>query len=77
MKKCLKEQIEIFIKKSNELKELEEKLSAIEVARTSGNKEKIVGKVGNVLKYIADKGIEVGIAALPYLGEISKLIQNM
>ena len=62
---------------NKEKEELEEKLSAIEVARTSGNKEKIVGKVGNVLKYIADKGIEVGIAALPYLGEISKLIQNM
>lgn len=57
--------------------ELEEKLSAIEVAKTSGNKEKLVGKVGNVLKYIADKGIEVGIAALPYLGEISKFIQTM
>lgn len=60
-----------------EKEELEEKLSAIEVAKTSGNKEKLAGKVGNVLKYIADKGIEVGIAALPYLGEIAKLIQNL
>jgi hypothetical protein len=60
-----------------EKEELEEKLSAIEVAKTSGNKEKLAGKVGNVLKYIADKGIEVGIAALPYLGEISKFIQSM
>lgn len=60
-----------------EKEELEEKLSAIEVAKTSGNKEKLAGKVGNVLKYIADKGIDVGIAALPYLGEIAKLIQNL
>jgi len=60
-----------------EKEELEEKLSAIEVAKTSGNKEKLAVKVGNVLKYIADKGIEVGIAALPYLGEISKFIQSM
>lgn len=55
--------------------ELEEKLAAIEVAKISGNKEKLGNKVGNVLKYIADKGIEVGIAVLPYLGEISKLIK--
>lgn len=55
--------------------ELEEKLAAIEVAKISGNKEKLGDKVGNVLKYIADKGIEVGIAVLPYLGEISKLIK--
>lgn len=60
-----------------EKEELEEKLSAIEVAKTSGNKEKLIGKVNNVLKYIADKGIEVGIAALPYLGEISKFVKSM
>lgn len=60
-----------------EKEELEEKLSAVEVAKTSGNKEKLMGKVGNVLKYIADKSIEVGIAALPYLGEISEFIKSM
>jgi hypothetical protein len=60
-----------------EKEELEEKLSAIEVAKTSGNKEKLMGKVGNVLKYIADKSIEVGIVALPYLGEISEFIKSM
>lgn len=60
-----------------EKEELEEKLSAVEVAKTSGNKEKLMGKVGNVLKYIADKGIEVGIATLPYLGEISEFIKSM
>lgn len=60
-----------------EKEELEEKLSALEVARNSGDKGKLSSKVGNVLKYIADKGIEVGIASLPYLGEISKLIQTM
>ncbi|GEM_PF-905942 len=60
-----------------EKEELEEKLSAVEVAKTSENKEKLMGKVGNVLKYIADKSIEVGIAALPYLGEISEFIKSM
>ena len=34
-------------------------------------------KKKNWKKNYADKGIEVGIAALPYLGEIAKLIQNL
>lgn len=39
------------------------------------NKDKTKNKVIEVLKYIADKGIEVGIAVLPYLGEIAKLLR--
>lgn len=62
---------------ADEKEELEEKLSALEIAKNTGNKEKISAKLGKVLKYVADKGIEVGIAALPYLGEITKLIQNL
>jgi hypothetical protein len=54
--------------------ELEEKLAAVEVARNGKDKEKLASKVGNVLKYITDKGVEVGIAVLPYLGEIAKII---
>ena len=62
---------------SKEEKEvLEEKLSAIEVAKNTKDNAKLSSKIGSVLKYITDKGIEVGIAVLPYLGEISKLIQN-
>lgn len=60
-----------------EKEELEEKLSALEVAKNSKDKGKISSKIGSVLKYIADKGIEVGIATLPYLGEISKFIQTL
>lgn len=54
--------------------ELEEKLAAVEVARNGKDKEKLASKVVNVLKYITDKGVEVGIAVLPYLGEIPKII---
>lgn len=39
------------------------------------NKDKTKNKIVEVLKYIADKGIEVGIAVLPYLGEIAKLLR--
>lgn len=39
------------------------------------NKNKTKNKVVEVLKYITDKGIEVGIAVLPYLGEIAKLLR--
>lgn len=39
------------------------------------NKDKTKNKIVEVLKYIADKGIEVGIAVLPYLGEITKLLR--
>ncbi|QNO13316.1 hypothetical protein HYG86_00240 [Alkalicella caledoniensis] len=61
---------------SNEDKEaLEEKIAALEILVRSGDKEKTSKKLGSILKYVVDKGIEVGIALLPYLGEISKMIQ--
>jgi len=55
---------------------LEEKLAILELLAKSGDKEKTSKKLGSILKYVADKGIEVGIALLPYLGEISKMIQG-
>lgn len=62
---------------SKEEKEsLEEKVAALELLTKSGDKEKASKKLGVILKYVADKGVEVGIALLPYLGEISKLLQG-
>lgn len=62
---------------SKEEKEsLEEKVASLELLTKSGDKEKASKKLGGILKYVADKGIEVGIALLPYLGEISKLLQG-
>lgn len=55
---------------------LEEKIAALEILVRSGDKEKTSKKLGSILKYVADKGIEVGIALLPYLGEISKMVQG-
>lgn len=55
--------------------ELEEKLYSIEGMKHNKDKSRLKTVIGKTLKYIADKSIEVVIAALPYLGEISKLIQ--
>lgn len=51
-------------------------MASLELLTKSGDKEKASKKLGSILKYVADKGIEVGIALLPYLGEISKLLQG-
>ena len=63
---------DILDKKSKEY--LEEILLAIESLKDT-DKEKTKGKIIKVLKYIADKGIEVCIAILPYLGEIARLLK--
>lgn len=39
------------------------------------NKEKIKGKISEILKFIADKSVDVGIATIPYLFEITKKLQ--
>ena len=63
---------------SDEDKEdLEDKLSAIELSSKRDDKQSTINKIGKVLKYITDKGVEVGIATLPYLGEIAKGIQTL
>lgn len=53
---------------------LEEILYSIETLKEE-NKDKAKEKVFKVLKYIIDKGFEVGIAILPYLGEVSKVLR--
>lgn len=53
---------------------LEEILYSIETLKEE-NKDKAKEKVFKVLKYIIDKGFEVGIAILPYLGEVSKVFR--
>lgn len=62
---------------NDEKEELEDKLSAVKTATESKDRIKILNKIGNVLKFITEKGIEVGIAVLPYLGEVSKLVSTM
>ena len=57
--------------------EIEEKLYTLEGAKNSGNKARVKETLAKVIKYIADKGIDVAIAMLPYLGEISKFIQGL
>ena len=59
-----------------EKSDLEDKLSSVDVSVKTGDKNKTWNKVGNVLKYIADKGVEVGIATLPYLEQITKMLGN-
>lgn len=53
---------------------LEEILYSIETLKEK-NKDKAKEKVFKVLKYIIDKGFKVGIAILPYLGEVSKVLR--
>lgn len=50
-----------------ELNDLEDKLAALELVMKKGDKEKSSIKMSNVLKFIADKGIDIAIAVLPYL----------
>lgn len=61
----------------DEKDELEDKISAVETAKNAKDKSKLAAKIGAVMKYIVDKGIEVGIAVLPYLGEIARLYKGM
>ncbi len=53
----------------DEKEQLEGKLSKL---NTEKDKSKLWEKAQSVLKWIADKGIEVGIAALPYIAEALK-----
>jgi hypothetical protein len=62
---------------NNDKEILEDKIAALEMASKTQNKDKVIGKLGNLLKDIIDKGIDVGIAVLPYLGEIAKKVQSM
>ncbi len=55
---------------------LEDKLAAVEANKKAKSKGKLAEKVGTVLKYIADKGVEVLIAVLPYLGQIAQAMQG-
>ena len=53
----------------DEKEQLEGKLSNL---NTEKDKSKLWGKTQSALKWIADKGVEVGIAALPYIVEALK-----
>lgn len=53
-----------------EIEELEDKISALELAIKKDDKGKSSSKMSSVLKFIADKGIDVAIATIPYLCSI-------
>lgn len=53
---------------------LEEILYSIEALKDK-EKDKAKEKIFKALKYIIDKGFEVGIAILPYLVEVSKILR--
>lgn len=69
VKVTLKQTIEKLDKllPKEELNDLEDKLAALELVMKKGDKEKSSIKMSNVLKFIADKGIDVAIAVIPYL----------
>lgn len=58
-----------------EKEQLEDKIGSIELAIKNKDKKKALDKVGSVLKFITEKGVEVGIAVLPYLGQIAQSLQ--
>ena len=60
-----------------EKEELEDKLSGIDAAVRRGKREKAREKIVGVLKFLADKGADALIAILPYLGQMSGIIQNI
>lgn len=66
-------QISDGILSKEEKGELEDKLAAVEANKNGKDKGKLAEKIGAVLKYIVDKGVEVGIAVLPYLGKIAAM----
>ena len=47
-------------------------ISSLELAKKKDNKEKVHEKVGAILKFIADKAVQVGIAVLPYIYQVSQ-----
>jgi hypothetical protein len=61
----------------SEKNKLDGLLNAIEMDKKSKDKEKLLEKVGGILKFIADKSVQVGIAVLPYLGEVSEFIATI
>ena len=54
---------------------LEDKIGALELAVKNKDKKKAIDKVGGVMKFLVEKGVEVGIAVLPYLGQIAQTLQ--
>lgn len=59
---------------SDEDKERLEDLLASIKGLKNVNKEKTMGKISEVLRFVADKGIDVGIAVLPWILEVMRSI---
>lgn len=60
---------------ASEKEALEDKIGALELAVKNKDKKKAIDKVGGVMKFLVEKGVEVGIAVLPYLGQIAQTLQ--
>lgn len=56
--------------------ELEMRLSAIEAAANGSDEDKLSARIFSVVKWIADKGIQVAMVAIPYLAEKIQLLQT-
>lgn len=54
---------------------LEDKIGALELALNNKDKKKAIDKIGGILKFLVEKGVEVGIAVLPYLGQIAQSLK--
>lgn len=70
-------QIPDDIMTKSEKEDLEDKLSGIDVAVKSGKKEKAKEKIYGVLKFLVDKGVDVLVVLLPYLGQMAGMIDKM
>lgn len=57
-----------------EKEQLEDKINAIELLLQKNDKKKAQDKLWSILKFVMEKGIDVSIALLPYLGQIATAI---
>lgn len=61
---------------SEEKEQLKDLIDLLEADKKRKNNEGICKKLQNILKFIAEKSVEVSIAVLPYLGQISTMISS-
>jgi len=60
-----------------EKEELQGQIAKLNLAVTTQNKEKGQGIVKEILKFVVDKGTDLGIALLPYIGSITRTLNQM
>ena len=60
-----------------EKEQIEDKINAIELLLQKNDKKKAQDKLWSILKFMIEKGIDVSIALLPYLGQIADALSKM